>query len=29
MMSLETYRALPIPDELRAAMAPFASFARP
>jgi hypothetical protein len=25
MMSLETYRALPIPDDLRAAMAPFAS----
>jgi 4-hydroxybenzoyl-CoA thioesterase len=25
MMSLETYRALPIPDDLRAGMAPFAS----
>jgi 4-hydroxybenzoyl-CoA thioesterase len=29
MMSLETYRALPIPDDLRAAMAPFASSAHP
>jgi len=25
MMSLETYRALPIPDDLRAGMAPFLS----
>jgi 4-hydroxybenzoyl-CoA thioesterase len=29
MMSLETYRALPIPDALRAAMAPFTAMASP
>jgi hypothetical protein len=27
MMSLETYRALPIPDDLRAGMAPFSASA--